>query len=88
MYVSICITQPWKSKAYFLKGLSVETTYNQQFQVTISLMVFDFQGQYCTNYKTATKVLGPIATIKYSISTLFGVLALYDRNLSTLFRFR
>ena len=45
------ILQPCKSKDYFLNGFSVKTIvlvgiYNQQFQGTIILMVFDFQGQY------------------------------------------
>ena len=40
---------PCKSKGYFLNGFSVKTIvlvgiYNQQFQGTIILMVFDFQG--------------------------------------------
>ena len=40
---------PCKSKDYFLNGFSVKTIvlvgiYNQQFQGTIILMVFDFQG--------------------------------------------
>ena len=42
--------KPCKSKDYFLNGFSVKTIvlvgiYNQQFQGTIILMVFDFQGK-------------------------------------------
>ena len=44
-----CICIPWKSKDYFLYVFSVKTivlvrVYNQQFQGTIILMAFDFQG--------------------------------------------
>ena len=44
------IPKPWKSKDYFLYGFSVKTivlvrVYNQQFQGTILLMAFDFQGK-------------------------------------------
>ena len=43
------LAMPWKSKDYFLYGFSVKTivlvrVYNQQFQGTILLMAFDFQG--------------------------------------------
>ena len=42
--------KPCKSKDYFFNGFSVKTIilvgiYNQQFQGTIILMVFDFQGK-------------------------------------------
>ncbi len=42
---------PWKSKDYWLNGFSEKTIvlvgiYNQQFQGTIILMVFDLQGVY------------------------------------------
>ena len=55
MYVYIYIHSiyhiPWKSKDYFLNCFSIETTvsvrvYDQQFQGTIFLMVFEFQGVY------------------------------------------
>ena len=40
---------PWKSKEYYLNGFSAKAIvlvgiYNQQFQGTVILMVFDFQG--------------------------------------------
>ena len=48
---------PCKSKDYFLNGFSVKTIvfvgiYNQQFQGTIILMVFDFQGIHQFNPHT------------------------------------
>ena len=46
---------PWRSKDYFLNGLSVKTIvlvgiYNQQFKGTILFMVFDFQGSGLVSY--------------------------------------
>ncbi len=50
-WVATHLVFPWKSKDYFLYGFSVKTivlvrVYNQQFQGTILLMAFDFQGFY------------------------------------------
>ena len=44
------LIRPWKSKDYLLNGFSEKTIilvgiYNQQFQGTIILMVFDLQGR-------------------------------------------
>ena len=64
---------PRKSKDYFLRGFSVKTivlvrVYNQQFQGTILLMAFDFQGLYnwislgdlfTSNYNSSSKNILP-----------------------------
>ena len=51
IYIHSIYHIPWKSKDYFLNCFSIETTvsvrvYDQQFQGTIFLMVFEFQGVY------------------------------------------